>query len=207
MGLMLPIAAMAIIVAVSNYAVQFPISDWLTWGALTYPVTFLVTDLTNRRYSAAATRRVVYVGFAFAVVLSIWLATPRIALASGTAFLIAQLSDVFIFDRLRNRPWWQAPPADRSRAGAVWPRSSSASTPTASWRAGSARRTWRRWWRTARGAGRLCSRRRTAWRARHRRPSCTRCCRAALPRRSRNPLVMPPHGWRRMAAPSRQSVC
>jgi hypothetical protein len=109
MGLLLPIAAMSIIVAVSNYAVQFPINDWLTFGALTYPVTFLVTDLTNRAFGAAATRRVVYVGFTFAVILSIWLATPRIALASGSAFLIAQLSDVFIFDRLRNRPWWQAP--------------------------------------------------------------------------------------------------
>ena len=109
MGLLLPISAMTIIVAGSNYAVQFPINEWLTWGALTYPVTFLVTDLTNRRFGAAATRRVVYVGFAFAVILSIWLATPRIAMASGSAFLIAQLSDVFIFDRLRNRPWWQAP--------------------------------------------------------------------------------------------------
>ena len=109
MGLILPIAAMSIIVAVSNYAVQFPINDWLTWGALTYPVTFLVTDLTNRAFGAAATRRVVYVGFTLAVILSIWLATPRIALASGSAFLIAQLSDVFVFDRLRNRPWWQAP--------------------------------------------------------------------------------------------------
>ena len=109
MQLMLPTAAMAIIVAVSNYAVQFPINEWLTWGALTYPVTFLVTDLTNRWYGAAATRRVVYVGFALAVILSIWLATPRIALASGSAFLIAQLSDVYIFDRLRNRSWWQAP--------------------------------------------------------------------------------------------------
>ena len=55
MQLMLPTAAMAIIVAVSNYAVQFPINEWLTWGALTYPVTFLVTDLTNRCYGAAAT--------------------------------------------------------------------------------------------------------------------------------------------------------
>ena len=109
MQLLLPTAAMAIIVAVSNYAVQFPINEWLTWGALTYPVTFLVTDLTNRCYGTATTRRVVYVGFALAVILSIWLATPRIALASGSAFLIAQLSDVYIFDRLRNRPWWQAP--------------------------------------------------------------------------------------------------
>lgn len=109
MGLALPIAAMSFLVALSNYAVQFPLNDWLTWGALTYPITFLVTDLTNRAYGAVRTRRVVYVGFALAVLFSIWLATPRIALASGSAFLAAQLSDVFIFDRLRNRPWWQAP--------------------------------------------------------------------------------------------------
>jgi uncharacterized PurR-regulated membrane protein YhhQ (DUF165 family) len=109
MGLILPVMAMAAIVAVSNYAVQFPINDWLTWGALTYPVAFLVTDLTNRAHGPALTRRVVYIGFAFAVVLSIALATPRIALASGSAFLVAQLCDVYVFDRLRQRPWWQAP--------------------------------------------------------------------------------------------------
>ena len=119
MVLALPIAAMAIIVAVSNYAVQFPLNDWLTWGALTYPITFLVTDLTNRAHGAASTRRVVYAGFACAVILSIWLASPRIALASGTAFLIAQLSDVYIFDRLRARPWWQAPLGSSAIASAL----------------------------------------------------------------------------------------
>jgi len=109
MGLALPIVAMAAIVALSNYAVQFPLNDWLTWGALTYPVSFLVTDLTNRARGPAAARRVVYVGFALAVLLSIWLATPRIALASGAAFLAAQLSDVSIFHRLRGSVWWLAP--------------------------------------------------------------------------------------------------
>lgn len=108
-GIMLGIAAMAVIVTASNILVQYPINDWLTWGALTYPVAFLVTDLTNRSLGPAAARRVIYVGFALAVLLSVLLATPRIALASGSAFLVAQLLDVFVFDRLRDRVWWQAP--------------------------------------------------------------------------------------------------
>ena len=108
------VAAMATVVAASNYLVQFPfehfgVEDVLTWGAFTYPVAFLVTDLTNRNYGPAAARKVVYAGFAIAVAASVWLATPRIAIASGTAFLAAQLLDVFIFDRLRRRVWWQAP--------------------------------------------------------------------------------------------------
>ena len=113
--LILPVAAMAIVVVASNILVQHPFAHWglqdyLTWGALSYPFAFLVTDLTNRRFGAAAARRVVYVGFALAVVLSIALASPRIALASGAAFLTAQLLDVTIFNALRNRPgWWRAP--------------------------------------------------------------------------------------------------
>ena len=103
------VVAMAAIVTASNFLVQYPINDWLTWGALSYPIAFLVTDLTNRSLGPAAARRVIYVGFAFAVLLSLTLATPRIALASGSAFLVAQLLDVFIFDRLRRRVWWQAP--------------------------------------------------------------------------------------------------
>jgi hypothetical protein len=114
-----PFAAMAAVVAASNVLVQFPINDWLTWGAFTYPVAFLVTDLTNRRLGAAAARRVAVAGFVAAVVLSIWLATPRIALASGIAFLSAQLLDVTLFDRLRRRPWWQAPLASSTLAS-VW---------------------------------------------------------------------------------------
>ena len=102
MGLALPVAAMTLIVALSNYWVQFPINDWLTWGALTFPVAFLVTDLTNRACGPGKTRRVVYAGFAIAVVLSYILVDARIALASGTAFLVGQLSDVFVFDRLRD---------------------------------------------------------------------------------------------------------
>lgn len=112
------IAAMAAVVALSNVLVQYPfkatlagvnLADLLTWGAFTYPIAFLVTDLTNRRFGPQMARRVVFVGFALAVVLSIWLATPRIAIASGTAFLLAQLLDVSVFNALRERRWWQAP--------------------------------------------------------------------------------------------------
>lgn len=108
------IAAMAATVAASNVLVQYPLGhfglqDVLTWGAFTYPFAFLVTDLANRNHGAPAARRVVYAGFAVAVVLSAWLATPRIAIASGSAFLVAQLIDVAVFERLRRRAWWQAP--------------------------------------------------------------------------------------------------
>ncbi len=100
---------MTVVVAASNVLVQYPINDWITWGAMTYPVAFLITDLTNRRLGARAARRVVYAGFALAVAFSIYLATPRIAIASGSAFLVAQLLDVYVFDRLRRRQWWLAP--------------------------------------------------------------------------------------------------
>jgi len=108
------VAAMAFIVAASNYLVQFPfrhfgLDEILTWGAFTYPVAFLVTDLTNRRFGTRAARQVVVAGFVLAVIMSIWLATPRIAVASGSAFLAAQLLDIAIFDRLRREVWWRAP--------------------------------------------------------------------------------------------------
>lgn len=111
-------AVMVAIVVASNYLVQFPVdftlgslnlADLLTYGAFTYPVAFLVTDLANRRFGASAARLVVFCGFVIAVALSFWLATPRIAIASGSAFLLAQLLDVSIFDRLRGRSWWQPP--------------------------------------------------------------------------------------------------
>jgi hypothetical protein len=101
--------AMIIIVVSSNYLVMFPINDWLTWGAFPYPAAFLVTELTNKFYGPEKARKVVYVGFFLAVILSIWLANPQIALASGTAFLVAQLLDISIFNRLRSLPWWYAP--------------------------------------------------------------------------------------------------
>jgi len=100
---------MAVVVVASNILVGYPINDWLTWGALTYPVAFLVTDVTNRRFGPRAARRVVYVGFALAVVLSVVLASPRIALASGSAFLVAQTLDIQVFDRLRDQVWWLPP--------------------------------------------------------------------------------------------------
>ena len=80
-GLLL--AAMVVIVASANYLVQFPVNDWLTWGALTYPVSYFVTDLTNRWFGPGRARRVVWLGFFLAVIASAWLAGPRIALASG----------------------------------------------------------------------------------------------------------------------------
>ena len=110
--------AMAAVVVASNFLVQFPVNidlgsiqlkEILTWGAFTYPVAFLITDLANRKFGPRQARLVVAVGFLLAVVLSIWLATPRIAIASGTAFLVAQLLDVSVFDRLRNSTWWRAP--------------------------------------------------------------------------------------------------
>ncbi len=112
------VAAMAAIIAGSNYLVQFPVhvtlgalnlADLLTYAAFTFPVAFLVTDLTNKLFGAAAARKVVYAGFAIAVVVSIIVASPRIAIASGSAFLISQLLDVSIFDRLRAGAWWRAP--------------------------------------------------------------------------------------------------
>lgn len=103
------VAAMAVIVTASNILVQHPVGAFLTWGAFTYPFAFLATDLVNRRHGPVAARRVVYFGFTLAVLLSVWLATPRIALASGTAFLAAQMLDVSVFDRLRAGRWWRAP--------------------------------------------------------------------------------------------------
>jgi uncharacterized integral membrane protein (TIGR00697 family) len=113
------ILAMATIVVASNILVQFLFGQWLTWGAFTYPLAFLVTDIMNRVYGASAARRVVFTGFLVGVACSLIgtqiigefgpLVTLRIALGSGVAFLTAQLLDVAIFDRLRNGGWWQAP--------------------------------------------------------------------------------------------------
>ncbi|MCZ8109052.1 MAG: queuosine precursor transporter [Burkholderiales bacterium] len=113
-ALALPVAAMTVIVVASNILVQHPfpywgLADYLTWGAFTYPVAFLVTDLTNRRYGVGMARRLVAIGFVIAVVLSFAAATPRIALASGIAFLAGQWLDVTVFDRFRRQSWWRAP--------------------------------------------------------------------------------------------------
>lgn len=101
--------AMAAVVLASNILVQFPISDWLTWGAITYPFAFLVSELANRAHGPGHARRIAWVGFAVAVAASLVLAPLRIALASGLAFLCSQLLDIQVFHRLRQGRWWRAP--------------------------------------------------------------------------------------------------
>jgi len=103
------IMAMVLVVVASNWLVQYPINAWLTWGAFVYPVAFLVNDLTNRAVGPAAARRVAWAGFGTAVVVSLAVAPWRIAVASGTAFLVSQLADVRVFNRLRAHSWWKAP--------------------------------------------------------------------------------------------------
>jgi len=113
------ILAMAAIVVASNILVQFLFGQWLTWGAFTYPLAFLVTDVMNRVYGTGPARKVVLAGFAVGVLCSLVgsqiqgefgpLVTLRIAMGSGLAFLTAQLLDVAIFDRLRAGRWWRAP--------------------------------------------------------------------------------------------------
>ena len=113
------ILCMAAIVVASNILVQFLFGQWLTWGAFTYPLAFLVTDVMNRLYGAAMARKVVVAGFVVGVICSIVgtqiagefgpLVTWRIAVGSGLAFLTAQLLDVAVFDRLRDGAWWRAP--------------------------------------------------------------------------------------------------
>ena len=107
--LYLAIACMGAVIALSNYLVQHIINDWLTWGAFSYPLCFLVNDITNRVLGPAKARTVVWWGFAFGVALSLITSSERIALASGSAFLVSQLLDVSVFNRLRSGQWWQAP--------------------------------------------------------------------------------------------------
>jgi len=113
-ALTLAICAMCVAVVSSNILVQYPIhafglGEILTYGAFTYPFAFLINDLTNRRFGPALARRVVYAGFAAAIIISWMLATPRLAIASASAFLFAQLLDIAVFSPLRRRTWWQAP--------------------------------------------------------------------------------------------------
>ena len=116
--LVLAVLAMVAVVAASNFLVQYPVqirfgalnlADFLTWGAFSYPFAFLVTDLTNRHFGPSIARRVVVAGFIVGVALSVYLATPRVAAASGTAFLVGQLLDIAIFSQLRARVWWLPP--------------------------------------------------------------------------------------------------
>tara|TARA_B100000963_G_C22457806_1_gene594246 strand:- start:323 stop:844 length:522 start_codon:yes stop_codon:yes gene_type:complete len=112
---------MGVTVLVSNYLVQFPIKYYgleeiLTYGAFSYPIAFLITDLANRSFGKQVARKIVYIGFIIGVSFTILFSTNfadlislRIAIGSGTAFLIAQLLDVQIFDKLRKREWFVAP--------------------------------------------------------------------------------------------------
>ena len=118
------VIAMAAIVVASNILVQFFVGDWLTWGAFTYPFAFLVTDVMNRLHGKDAARKVVFFGFIVGIVCSLIgtqvmveiapdfsapAVTLRVAIGSATGFLVAQLVDVSIFDRLRDGTWWRAP--------------------------------------------------------------------------------------------------
>jgi len=112
---------MGVIIIASNYLVQFPINKFnlqnlLTYGAFSYPITFLITDLANRRFGKKEARKIVYIGFSIGILLTTLVSTNfediisiRIALGSGMAFLVAQLIDIEIFQRLRNRVWFVAP--------------------------------------------------------------------------------------------------
>ena len=112
---------MALVVALSNYLVQFPFNyfgmkDLLTYGAFSYPIAFLITDLTNRKYGKIFARKIVYLGFVLGIALTLYFSTDfsnliskRVALGSGVAFLVAQLLDVQIFDKLRKKVWFVAP--------------------------------------------------------------------------------------------------
>ena len=112
---------MGIVVLASNYLVQFPINYYgleeiLTYGAFSYPIAFLITDLSNRFYGKIIARKIVYIGFIIGIVFTLFFSTNfqdlisiRIAIGSGTAFLVAQLFDVQIFDKLRKKKWFVAP--------------------------------------------------------------------------------------------------
>ena len=112
---------MASVVALSNYLVQFPINyfgleNLLTYGAFSYPIAFLITDLTNRAYGKLIARKIVYIGFVMGICFTLLFSTNfsdlislRIAIGSGSAFIVAQLLDVQIFDKLRKQKWFIAP--------------------------------------------------------------------------------------------------
>ncbi|ATP13010.1 membrane protein [Bartonella henselae] len=106
--------AMCFAVTISNILVQYPVhwfglNELLTYGAFTYPIAFLINDLTNRFYGPSAARYVVYAGFFSGFFVSWILATPRLAIASSSAFLFGQLLDILVFSPLRRKTWWKAP--------------------------------------------------------------------------------------------------
>ena len=112
---------MGVVVLASNYLVQFPIKYYgleeiLTYGAFSYPIAFLITDLANRSFGQIVARKIVYIGFVIGISFTLLFSTNftdlisiRIAIGSGTAFLVAQLLDVQIFDKLRKKEWFVAP--------------------------------------------------------------------------------------------------
>ena len=118
--LLLPVL-MGVVVLSSNYLVQFPIKYYgleeiLTYGAFTYPIAFLITDLANRSYGKLVARKIVYIGFIIGISFTLFFTTNfsnlisvRIAIGSGTAFIVSQLLDVQIFDKLRKKEWFVAP--------------------------------------------------------------------------------------------------
>jgi len=116
--LLIYVVLMTLVVVASNFLVQFPLNatvaginlaDILTWGAFTYPIAFLITDLTNRQFGPQTARKVVFAGFVVGVGLSFYTAVPRIAIASGSAYFAGQLLDIAVFNRLRRQAWWRAP--------------------------------------------------------------------------------------------------
>ena len=112
---------MGFVVLISNFLVQFPVKYYgleniLTYGAFSYPIAFLITDLANRSFGKTIARKIVYIGFTIGVVFTLIFSTNftdlisvRIAIGSGTAFIVAQLLDVQVFDRLRRKKWFIAP--------------------------------------------------------------------------------------------------
>ena len=119
MPLLLGAGALALVLAVSNVLVQYPINDWVTYGAFSYPLSLLVVDICNRLKGAAFAYRIVLIGFVCGMILSYVFSTPRIATASVVTFLIIQSLNVYVFDRLRNRQWWQAPLISSSLSSSV----------------------------------------------------------------------------------------
>lgn len=107
--LMLPVLAMFVVTAASNYLVEIPINSWLTYGAFSYPFSFLITELTNNAWGPQKARQVVYISFMFALIISFSFMNAQIAFASSIAFLVGQLLDITIFNQLRQQSWWVAP--------------------------------------------------------------------------------------------------
>ena len=122
---------MGVVVLISNYLVQFPVNHFglskiFTYGAFSYPIAFLITDLSNRSFGKIQARKIVYFGFIIGVIFTLFVSTNfkdiisiRIVIGSGTAFLVAQLIDISVFDRYRKSNKWYVPPLFSSLVGSV----------------------------------------------------------------------------------------